>query len=165
MDILARIQEILERSIKLLICVIVTVMVLVVFSNVIGRYFLNSSLAWAEEISRFLLIWSVFLGAVLAYSKDEHLALDIVVQNFSPPMQRMIALFGDILVLFCLILIFNGGLTLTTEGLDWTAPASDIPYGYVYMIVPICSVIMMGQTLLKLYLHWTNHRPSGGISC
>lgn len=165
MNSVAKIEGIIETVIRYLICWLVTAMVLIVFSNVIGRYFLGSSIAWAEEVSRFLLIWSVFLGAVLAYSQDEHLALDIVVQNLSPQKRRLIALIGDILVLFCLMLIFKGGWTLMRDGLDWPAPASDVPYGYVYMIVPVCCLLMMGQTLVKMVIHWRGGNSAGGASC
>ncbi len=58
-------------------------MVIIVFSNVVARYFLNSSLAWSEEISRFMLIWLAFLGSYLAFVRNEHLGLDLLV--FLPP--------------------------------------------------------------------------------
>jgi TRAP-type transport system small permease protein len=57
----------LEKIARGIAGILITGMVLIVFSNVIGRYFLNSALAWSEEISRFMMIWLVWFGAVLAF--------------------------------------------------------------------------------------------------
>ena len=73
--------SILQKTIRFMLCVLLTCMVVIVFANVICRYYLNAALAWSEEVTRFMLIWMVFLGAVLAYVNDEHLGLDILVKS------------------------------------------------------------------------------------
>lgn len=75
-----KIYGVCEKILRYITGVLLAGMVVVVFSNVISRYFLNAAIAWSEEISRFMLIWLVFLGANLAYINDEHLGLDILVK-------------------------------------------------------------------------------------
>jgi len=51
-----------------------------VLTGVFFRYALNSPLYWAEEAARLLLIWLSFVGAALAFQRNQHLAMDVVVR-------------------------------------------------------------------------------------
>jgi len=142
---------IIEKILRFLVGFFVTILVIVVFSNVISRYFLHSALAWSEELSRFLLIWVVFIGAVLAYVKDEHLSLDILVKVLPPKVGRVIMIIANLLVIYALYLVTVGGYNIAMSYMDWNSPALEIPYGYVFVIVPICGAVMIVQTIHKLY--------------
>lgn len=160
-----KLYKLLEKLIRVVIAALMVGMVAINFANVICRYYLNASLAWSEEISRFLLIWAVFLGAILAYIKDEHLSLDMVVSLFSPKVRRVLAIIVDLLVMVATVFIIKGGYSLTSANFDWAAPASEIPYGWVYIVVPFSGAVMFLQALLKLYYHSKGEMLPGGGSC
>jgi TRAP-type C4-dicarboxylate transport system permease small subunit len=61
-----RISRVVDKTLSYVVAVLLAAMSFTVFGNVVCRYFLDASLAWYEEVSRFLLIWIVFLGAVIA---------------------------------------------------------------------------------------------------
>jgi TRAP-type C4-dicarboxylate transport system permease small subunit len=49
------------------------------FANVIGRYFFNTSIFWAEEVMLYLMVACVFLGnGVVAWS-GRQLRMDVIV--------------------------------------------------------------------------------------
>jgi len=48
------------------------------FANVVARYLFASPLVWAEEIMVFLVIWCVFIGAVLVSWERDHLKMDLL---------------------------------------------------------------------------------------
>jgi TRAP-type C4-dicarboxylate transport system permease small subunit len=54
------------------------VLAAIVFAQFFSRYVLNDSIAWTEEIARYLLMVVAFLGAALAARKGTHIALEIV---------------------------------------------------------------------------------------
>ncbi|WP_144299771.1 TRAP transporter small permease [Elioraea rosea] len=54
------------------------VLAAVVFTQFFSRYVLNDSIAWTEEIARYLLMVTAFVGAALAARKGTHIALDLV---------------------------------------------------------------------------------------
>lgn len=140
----------LQRLCSYVLLVIMSALVVIVFAEVIWRYFLNSSISWSEEVARFLMLWVAFVGGVLAYVHNEHLGLDIVVQLVSPRTGRVILVIANLLSMLAITLLAIGGWVVFVQNLDWLSPALDIPYGYVYVICPICSVIMFFQTVLKL---------------
>ena len=49
---------------------------LTVLYQFITRYVFNDSAAWTEEIARYLLIATVFLGAVIGVAKNNHIQVD-----------------------------------------------------------------------------------------
>ena len=49
------------------IAICLSCMATFVFANVVLRYFFASSITWAEEASRYLFIWLIFMGAIPAY--------------------------------------------------------------------------------------------------
>lgn len=138
------------KASRALLCVLFTAMVCVVFFNVIGRYYLDTSLAWSEEVSRFMLVWVVFLGAVLAYEHDEHLGLDILVKKMPRKVAALVGMATDLLVAFAIWLIVYGGYRMAIDSWDWESTTVPIPLGYIYVIVPVCGGIMLFQTLLKM---------------
>jgi TRAP-type transport system small permease protein len=138
---------------KVLTAVLLACMVAIVFANVVARYYLSASLAWSEELARFMLIWLVFLGAILAYVDNEHLGLDLFVKKMPKKAALALACVTDLLVLYALWLVLWGGYLMTVDSWEWNAPATDIPFGYTYIIIPASGAVMMFQTLLKMFGH------------
>lgn len=127
-------------------------LIVIVFSNVVGRYVFNYSLAWAEEASRFIFIWVIFIGSVLANEKYEHMNLDILIQWLKGDKGRIVQIIAQIIILIVLALIIRGGAIATVESIAWTSPAMEVSYGLVYSIVPLTCIIMFYQTLVRIVL-------------
>ncbi len=56
----------------------------VVFLQFFTRYVLNDSMAWTEEIARYILIWVAFFGAISVSRKGTHIFLEFF-YRFLPP--------------------------------------------------------------------------------
>ena len=68
---------------NLVIAFFLALMAIFVFANVLMRYFFHSGLTWAEEISRFLFVWLIFLGSIVGFRDNEHLGIDTLVRKLS----------------------------------------------------------------------------------
>ena len=156
----------IERVMRGLTMVLLVLMVIIVFANVVSRYYLHASLAWSEEVARFMLVWLVFIGSFLAYIHDEHLGLDILVTKFPPTLRKIVGFCTNILIIFALYAVMEGGYLLMRDNFDWLSPAAEIPQGYVYIVIPISCVLMIFQTLLKTYYIVTAPSSAqGGKTC
>jgi TRAP-type C4-dicarboxylate transport system permease small subunit len=133
------------------VAILLVAMSSVVFINVIFRYFLNSTIGWYEELSRFLLIWIVFLGAVIAYFKGDHLSLDVVLNFMKPKAKKVVGMVADILVIAALVIMIQGGFAMALDSLasGWVASSIEIPYGWIYMVGPVSAILMLFQALIK----------------
>ena len=67
------------KLLKVVIAFFLAVMVVMVFGNVVLRYGFNSGITVSEELSRWSLVWLVFLGAIVALREHQHLGVDSLV--------------------------------------------------------------------------------------
>jgi TRAP-type C4-dicarboxylate transport system permease small subunit len=148
---LEKISKVLDKSLSWFVALLLLAMSAIVFGNVISRYFLDFTLGWYEEVSRFLLIWIVFLGAVIALIRGDHLGIDVLFLFLPPRVCRFVVVLGDFLVLLALAVMFWGAWLMAMDSLasGWVASSIPIPYGWVYMVGPVSAALMFLQTIIK----------------
>lgn len=133
--------------IEYLIATMVAILSVIVLLQVVFRYGLNSPLAWTEEMSRFLLIWIVLLGAAIGIKRKSHFSVDIVTRKLPDKLREGLQFVLD---LFLFILIFDvmviNGVYLTNLTVRQISPALHIRMSYVY------SAILAGGILSCLYI-------------
>src|SRR5438477_771417 len=73
----------------------------VIFYQFFTRYALNDSASWTEEIARYLLIATAFVGAAINVRKNNHVQVDFFYRLLPPKVNRAMATVVDVLrVLF-----------------------------------------------------------------
>jgi TRAP-type C4-dicarboxylate transport system permease small subunit len=120
------------RLLKALIAVCLTCMVVLVLSNVILRYAFNSGITLSEEVSRWLFVYLVFLGAIVALRERGHLGMDSLVSRLSPLGKRVCLIISLLLMLWATGLLIQGSWTQTLINMGTHAPASGLPVAVVY---------------------------------
>jgi len=79
----------------------------VVFLQFFSRYILNDSIAWTEEIARYLLMVLTFTGSAMAARRGAHIAVEFVPMMFRPTARRWIVLLAAVLTTaFYAILVY-----------------------------------------------------------
>ncbi len=51
------------------------------FANVVGRYVFSSPIVWAEEVLAYIMVWCVFIGAILVMWNGRHIRMDVFVAS------------------------------------------------------------------------------------
>jgi TRAP-type transport system small permease protein len=169
-SLLQTVRFIVEKLTGITIGILFTGMVIVVFANVVARYALNASIGWSEEVSRFMLIWITFLGAVVAYMRNEHLGLDFLIQHLPLSIVKVVVILADLLVLGALAYMTNGGIDMAKDSLEsgWVSSAVPIRYGIIYLVVPISAILMLLECIVKLVsdlLKTPSQFRTGGTAC
>lgn len=63
-----------------LLALITILLVAAIFIEVVCRYFLFISAAWAEELTRYLFIWLTYIGSAYAICDNSHTEIDVLKQ-------------------------------------------------------------------------------------
>lgn len=63
---------------RFVIAALLAIMTLLVFGNVVLRYGFGSSLPWVEEATRYMMIWTAYLGGGLAFRAGSHVAVEVL---------------------------------------------------------------------------------------
>jgi TRAP-type C4-dicarboxylate transport system permease small subunit len=108
------------------------VMVVLVFTNVVLRYALNSGIAVSEELSRWLFVWLTFLGGIVALHERAHLGTDILVSRLSLGGKKICLGLGHLLMLFVCWLLFKGALDQVKINLETTSAAMEVSMAIFY---------------------------------
>jgi TRAP-type C4-dicarboxylate transport system permease small subunit len=72
------------------------VLATVIFYQFFTRYALNDSAAWTEEIARYLLICTVFIGAAIGVRKNNHIQVDFFYRVLPRPIMRVLSTLVDL---------------------------------------------------------------------
>ena len=131
-----------RTGIKNLAVVLFMVVLGIAFIAVICRYVLNSSLTWAEEAIRYICMWVFFLTMFESTRTGSHLALDLIPGFLHGKPKAALNIFIELVnIIFDGILIYYG-TNLTIVNMMQKSPAMHIPYGYIYMAIPMGSALM-----------------------
>ena len=69
LNVYSKIMDVIDKILRVIVGIAMVVMVIVIFYQVILRYVFNASNIWSEELARYLMCYSVLLGAARAVRK------------------------------------------------------------------------------------------------
>lgn len=128
--------------------------VIVVFLQVIMRFVFKSALSWSEELTRYVFIWQIWLGASLAVRESKHIRVEIIFGLLKGKAVHIAELVAYLIWFgFCVFIVINSidlmEYLIRTRSFS---PAMQLPLAYAYASVPVgCG--MMGLRLIEnIYL-------------
>lgn len=77
-SILSQFTNIYNNLEEYLLIISLVCNVLLVFLQVIMRTVFKNSLTWSEELSRYIFIWQIWLGASTALKYNEHIRVTLI---------------------------------------------------------------------------------------
>ncbi len=125
-----------------------------VFYQFFTRYAMNDSASWTEEISRYLLICTVFVGASCSVRKNTHIHVDIFYRFLPAPLTRVLSTLVDLLrIVFFTYMVY---LTYALMGKIGRQQMSviDWPIGLIYSVVLFGFVLMAFRAVTTAVKHW-----------
>jgi TRAP-type C4-dicarboxylate transport system permease small subunit len=107
----------------------------VIFLQFFTRYALNDSASWTEEIARYLLICTVYIGAAIGVRKNNHIQVDFLYRLLPARLMRLMSTLVDVARI-----LFLGYATVLTWQLiarigGQPMSVVNLPIGLVYGVV------------------------------
>lgn len=134
---------VLDLILKAFVSVALVLMVGFVFLNAFLRYVFASGLTWSEEAARYLFVWVVFLGAIVATRERGHLAVDLVVSRFNVIGKRIVLVATNLVFIVVLVFLIDGLLRLMELNAGVPAPVTGIPRNTMYLAGLISAVAII----------------------
>jgi TRAP-type transport system small permease protein len=125
-----------------------------VFYQFFTRYVLNNSASWTEEIARYLLVGTVFVGAAIGVAKNNHIQVDLLYRYLPHRVGRVmatavdvlrIAFFGAMAVLTVQMMILMSGHQMTII---------ELPINLLYGTCLFGLVMMTLRSIWVARVHW-----------
>jgi TRAP-type C4-dicarboxylate transport system permease small subunit len=156
---IARFIDGVNAAIRLLIAALLAGMSACALLQVIVRLVLDSvginlSVPWSEELSRYFMIWLIFLGAAYACRRGQLISLTIVVDNLPARLRHAANLATAIICIAFYAMLIQVGMAAIRSGFIEMSPVLQFPKAYVYAAMPIGGAIMILNTLAFLAESW-----------
>lgn len=140
-----------NRIIETIMAVLIVCMVGANFWQIFTRFVLNHAADWTEEFMRYALIWLTMLGVPYAYGKNQHIAIEFIVDTFSERGKKINAIFVESLILVLSVSVFIiGGIMVTLNAKGQLSAALQMPMEFYYMGVPVAGFLMVFYTVPRL---------------
>ncbi len=128
-------------------------MIVLITAQIIFRVFFTA-LSWSEELSRYLLVWSSFIGTTVAFKKGAHIAVTFLVDLLPAKIKKMMQTLSCILMaIFFGITIWYSIYLFNMQSFQ-VSPAMGLKMRYVYMIIPISFSVLCIHLLNQFLTIW-----------
>lgn len=144
---LRRINAGLSRVCLFLAALGAAMMAILISYVVAQRFVWHQSPHWAEELPRFVLVWTAFLGGVVCTYRKTHLTAGLL-SSLMPEgrLQRIVRRVGDVALIFGLCVLGYAGWQFSQLTMGQPLPAIGVDAGYVYLALPVtCSAMVLIQ--------------------
>ena len=141
------------RALGALMVLCLTLMVVMVFTNVVLRYAFNSGINVSEELSRWLFVWMTFMGAIIALKEHGHLGTDMLVGKLGPAGKKLCLGVSYLLMLFVCWLLFSGAYQQAMINLDSTSAVMEASMAWIYapgLVFAVFGGLILLTELLRL---------------
>ena len=141
----------LSRFLGIFSIILFTVLVLVTTWQVVSRQALNDPSTWSEELSKILFVWLSFVGSAFLFGERGHIAVDYLARRFPAPVQKVLASFVQLVILFFALVAMVWGGYLAAS-IAWTQNLTALPLtiGWVYVVIPVAGVFVAVFALIDL---------------
>lgn len=119
---------------------------------VFGRYVLNVTPTWVEQLALLLICYIVFLGAVAGLRDETHLGVSLFRDMTPIPVQKVIIIVIDLIISVFGAVMFLAGTKLVQFGWDSLLPMLDIPESFRTLAITICGALIFGIALSRAIL-------------
>lgn len=146
---LAALSERVNHWVERLLLLAGVAISLILFVQVLARY-AGHSLSWSEEIGRYLLVATTFLGASVAYKRAHFIGLAGVGARFGRLAEHIILRGLQWLTLACFGLITWYGVIYTLKSWHQTSTAVQMPMSLPIAVLPLSGAIFLLHILVDL---------------
>lgn len=128
---------------------VMAALALITFVNVLVRYFTNSSFAWTEEISVFLMIVLALVAGSAAVARDRHIRIEYFADGGSALRSKRMAQLGAVAValLFALIAVLSVRVVWDDYRFDETSPGIGVPQWWYSVWLPVFSALIAARAV------------------
>ncbi|MDL2214083.1 TRAP transporter large permease subunit [Clostridia bacterium OttesenSCG-928-O13] len=123
------------------------------FYQVLSRYFFGFSIFWTEEIVRYLVIWSNFIGASMIVKTDDHVSVTFFIDKLNEGRRAVIEQATNILSACYSLFLLVTGISLVREALVNGAISDtrlETPMFIPYIIMPLAGLLITCRYIQKI---------------
>jgi TRAP-type C4-dicarboxylate transport system permease small subunit len=158
----ARLLLALDTAAGWTIVALMSAMVLVVAVQVFLRYVTNTSLGWADEVSRLTFVWSIFLGIPLGIRAGVHIGMEIVTARMPSGVQDALARAMAAIATALMVLVAWQAAVVAFD--QWDEKMASLEASAAWFIVAVAVGCVHSALHLVLIVLHGKPEPAGAVA-
>ena len=154
-----------DRLLMMSAVLLLLAMLASVFLGVVFRL-LNQPLAWTDEMAQYLLVWTAFVGWIIAGKRHSHIRINVIIDNLPRNARRLAEVFIQALVAVLGLILLTQSFGLIQRNLDVEWVSLPLSAALVYIPLPIAGFAVVCQSALNIVdalAGRTADRPAEGL--
>ncbi len=143
-----------HRLLTWLMAATVAILIVPVTLQIISRYTaLIPAWIWTEELSRFLFIWMIMLGAMIGVREGTHFVVDVW-PELAPRPAALLQIVSNVFVLAFALVFVWWGIQFVCFGWDQTSELAELPMTYIFLAWPVTGVVwvlFVGESFMNAW--------------
>lgn len=146
---LKQIDEKLEQTILVILLILMTIIMGI---QITSRYVFGNSLSWSEELTRFLFVWSAFIGVSYTTKKGTSIRITNLIDVFPKNIQKIFYLISYIIlaIFFLALTVYGYQVVLSTMASHQVSAAMGVPMWIVNASVFIGGLLSLIRTIQNI---------------
>ncbi len=141
-----------HRLLTWLMAATVAILIVPVTLQIVSRYTaLIPSWIWTEELSRFLFIWMIMLGAMIAVREGTHFIVDFV-PEMAPRPTAALQIAADLCTLAFALVFVWWGIQFVRFGWDQHSELAELPMTFIFIAWPLAGatwLLFLGESFVR----------------
>lgn len=140
MMLLTKLDEWIRRIERCALTLLISCMMVLGLMQIVSRFVIQQPIGWSEPMLTYMFVWACFLGASLAVAYRAHFEVELFVDRLSPGVQRLMAIFVQILLIaFSGVMVWKG---LVLVEANQTQEMAAMPFSMVwpYLAMPVAGL-------------------------
>ena len=141
-----------HRLLTWLLVATVAILVVPVSMQIVSRFTgLIPSYIWTEELSRFMFIWMVMLGAMVAVREGTHFDVDVW-PDLSPRWAARLRIVSNLFVLLFALVFVYWGVKFVQFGWKQESELAELPMPYIFLAWPVAGatwILFLGEAFVN----------------
>ena len=144
-NILVKVKNVMNKILSAASVVLLVFMTSLVLWQVFTRYVLGKPAAFTEELVKYSLMWTAFIGAAYAFFTRDHMSLTIIKDKLTGNKRKILLLVIDVIILVI------GGFKLAMSARAEYSALLGIPRTLVYAVSPVSGIFIVVAQIINIY--------------
>ena len=130
---------------EIITAALIPIMCIITFIATFGRYSGLLTLPWGDELTRYMLVYVVFIGSAAAAREGAHFSADMIVSLLPKKIKKYVYAIQMIVhTIFCLFVCYYGFYIVKAQiAMEQISASLQLPMWTIYIAVPIGCLLMM----------------------
>ena len=141
--------SIADRLLRWSAVVLLLTLLASVLIGVISRQ-LNAPVAWSDELAQYLLVWTAFVGWIIASRRRAHIRITVFADKLPAPLGLALELLTQGLVVLFAVVLLRYSFGLIDRTWDVESIALPITAAALYIVMPLAALALILQALAAM---------------